>query len=383
MANYTIPCPVCHKNVDRDRIRNHARQHAIADAMAQTYWQDPVAPYHQFTPPEVTPPPSPALSPVDPHPPASPPLPVQKRHEPNAFTIWFQDNAHDSLQYTRIDGQKSGPGLQKSQSIQAARALRESTKSQVARIVREFEGLSDNDKETCLGMVRDVPILPGLVAYTFTHLNRCPRRGWITKDDWSMELSDLKERVQRWKKYGDTACILGYKTIRSDLVDILRGTKVLPDKHKCNTQLLDGTMLLEHDILNLAAVAALCVTGPEKNRILTVVNLYEANLSIDLFHALLEKDLELEDWYQRCLFNTVVTLSKETSYCPTSLYLSEGAVRDLTSQDRGGFGVVYAGKFGSRMVAVKVLKQESYKDSNDFNKVRIDLSRGWRVGFID
>ncbi|KIJ06619.1 hypothetical protein PAXINDRAFT_91731, partial [Paxillus involutus ATCC 200175] len=74
----------------------------------------------------------------------------------------------------------------------------------------------------------------------------------------------------------------------------------------------------------------------------------------------------------------VVTLSKETSYCPTSLYLSEGAVKDLTSQDRGGFGVVYAGKFGSRMVAVKVLKQESYKDPNDFNKSLCKEAIVWR-----
>ncbi|KIJ18507.1 hypothetical protein PAXINDRAFT_8755 [Paxillus involutus ATCC 200175] len=367
--------------------------------MAQT--QDLVAPDDLLVAREVTPP-SPAPTPADPH-------------QSGAFAIWFQD-------CTKLEEQTNSPRLEDNPRIQSARALRESTILRVAQIVQEFRGLSDNDKETCLALVRDTPIFPGLVAYAFTHLILCPRppREWFTKDDWSMhlppqktwvrrraefgdticrssyetvklelveilqklpcrgratkddwsvDLSGLKERVQRWKKYGDTVCILGYETIRSDLVDILRGTKVQPGKHKCNTQLLGGTMLLEHDILNLAVVAALCVTGLVKNRISTVVNLYEANLSIDLFHALLEKNLELEDWYQRCLFNTVVTLSKETSYCPTSLYLNEGA---------GGFGMVYSGNLSSRVVAVKVLKQGCYNSVYDLKEALWDVAIVWR-----
>ncbi|KIK80018.1 hypothetical protein PAXRUDRAFT_833784 [Paxillus rubicundulus Ve08.2h10] len=291
MDSLPMPCFICHKKVPQNLMNAHSRQHSAADLIAWTqHWY--TLTHGRRATPRATPAPPPVPGPVPPETPASPPPAVQKRHEPNAFTTWLQDNAHDSLEYTRIDGQQSWPDLQ------AARALRESTKSQVAQIVREFEGLSDNDKETCLGMVQDVPILPGLVAYTFTHLIRCPRRRWFIKDDWSMELSILKECIQRWKKYDDTVCILNYKAIRSNLVDILRGTKVLPGRYKCNMKLLDGTMLLEHDILNLAAVAALSVTGPKKDRILTVVNRYEANLSIDLFHALLEKELGLGDWYQ-------------------------------------------------------------------------------------
>ncbi|KAF9227104.1 hypothetical protein BS17DRAFT_694961, partial [Gyrodon lividus] len=75
--------------------------------------------------------------------------------------------------------------------------------------------------------------------------------------------------------------------------------------------------------------------------------------------------------YRRYLFNVLVRLSKETGYCPTSLYLSEGAVKDLVSQAQGGFGLVHKGNFGSRIVAVKALNRDIYTSFYAFKKEAI------------
>ncbi|KAF9241776.1 kinase-like domain-containing protein [Melanogaster broomeanus] len=136
-------------------------------------------------------------------------------------------------------------------------------------------------------------------------------------------------------------------------------------------------MLLKQDVLDLAALAALCVAGPEKSRILNVET-YQANSLIDLFHALLETNVTLEEWYQRCFFNAFVKLSKKTGYCPTSLYLSEGSVEIISVQNQGGFGVVHQGRFGSCTVAVKELKRDAFKSAYDFQKNICKEAIVWR-----
>ncbi|KIJ18496.1 hypothetical protein PAXINDRAFT_8743 [Paxillus involutus ATCC 200175] len=103
MANRSIPCFICQKDVQQNQMNAHSRQHSVADLMAGAqHWWNVV--YGRRATPGVTPSPSPVPGPMDPHPLVGPPPPVQKRHEPNAFTIWLQDNAHDSSQYTKIDG---------------------------------------------------------------------------------------------------------------------------------------------------------------------------------------------------------------------------------------------------------------------------------------
>ncbi|KIK92560.1 hypothetical protein PAXRUDRAFT_34467 [Paxillus rubicundulus Ve08.2h10] len=194
---------------------------------------------------------------------------------------------------------------------------------QIAQIVEEFGGLSDNDKETCFALseTRRFFAIQGLVAYTFTHLIFFIPP---TKDDWSRHLPPLKVMVQRWAEFGDTTRVV---------------SEVQPGGHKCNTQLLDGMMLLKHDVLDLAAVAALCVKGPERNPT----------------WALLEKDLDLKDWHQQCFFDA-----------------------DFISRDGGGFGVVYSGNLGSRMVAVKVLKQDCHSSVYDLNEPLCKVAVVWR-----
>ncbi|KIJ68018.1 hypothetical protein HYDPIDRAFT_25467 [Hydnomerulius pinastri MD-312] len=356
-------------------MRDHHLQHINQD-MERRYRA--LQPLPRVNPrPQAVAAPAPAQVPLNLHQPPNPVV-VQRQSLQNAFALWLQNTAQDFPQYTQIDGLGSGPGLQLPQSIQAAQALRESTKSQIAQIVREFKGLSPKATETCLAYVQDMPIFPGLVAYTFTHLNLCARRGWFFKDDWSAHLTDLNDCVRRWSSHGDTWCILSYDTIRSALLRILRATRVEPDDgHKCNMRLLDGTMLLKHDIDNLAALAALSVVGLDRDKVLEVQG-YQTETLIDLFDSLLGTDDALEEWYRRCFFDALVSLTKKTGYCPASLYLTENSVSDLISQSQGGFGLVYKGNLGSRIVAVKALKREAYRTLHDFRKDLCKEAIVWR-----
>lgn len=147
-----------------------------------------------------------------------------------------------------------------------------------------------------------------MVAYAYTHLILCPRRGWFSTDDWSDRVSELEQLVERWTKYSDTECILSYDTIKNRVFEILRAvrgpllftcrtrlivitsqTNVRPEEHKCNVALLNGAMVLNYDILNLAALAALCITGSQKKRedekdILDERDVQNVGKLVELFH---------------------------------------------------------------------------------------------------
>lgn len=78
----------------------------------------------------------------------------------NAFQLWLKNLTHDFPQYTTIDGQNNQPDSQAQELIQDAEILRATTRKEVVRIVKQFEGLSCSDKKTCLELVRKVPIFP-------------------------------------------------------------------------------------------------------------------------------------------------------------------------------------------------------------------------------
>jgi hypothetical protein len=79
--------------------------------------------------------------------------------QPNAFQIWLENPTHDAPKYTTIDGRKSKPDSQV-QFTQAAEVLRHTTREEVVKIVKEFEGFSCSDKKTCLELVQKAPIFP-------------------------------------------------------------------------------------------------------------------------------------------------------------------------------------------------------------------------------
>lgn len=60
-------------------------------------------------------------------------------------------------------------------------------------------------------------------------------------------------------------------------------TNVGPGGHKCNMALLNGTMVLNYDILNLAALVALSITGSQKKDILDQRGVQVEGL-VELFH---------------------------------------------------------------------------------------------------
>lgn len=60
-------------------------------------------------------------------------------------------------------------------------------------------------------------------------------------------------------------------------------TKVRPEEHKCNLALLNGTTVLNYDILNLAALTVLCITGPQKDDILDQRGT-QADELVEFFH---------------------------------------------------------------------------------------------------
>lgn len=72
--------------------------------------------------------------------------------------------------------------------------------------------------------------MQGLVAYVYTHLIMCPRLGWlgwVYNDDWSDRVSELKQLVERWIKYGDIWCILVCDSIKEGLLKVLRAVRGL------------------------------------------------------------------------------------------------------------------------------------------------------------
>lgn len=77
----------------------------------------------------------------------------------NAFQMWLKNPTHDFPKYTTIDGQNSKPDLQ-AQFIQGAGVLRHTTREEIVKIVKEFEGFSCSDKKTCLELVQKAPIFP-------------------------------------------------------------------------------------------------------------------------------------------------------------------------------------------------------------------------------
>ena len=130
----------------------------------------------------------------------------------------------------------------------------------------------------------------------------CPRRGWLGRlynNDWADRVSELKRLAQHWADYEDAWCILSCASALKDallkilctvcvtsswlfLVDCPQ-TKVEPEEHKCNSALLNDTMVLKHDILNLASLAVICITGERKQDILGKSGGQVRKL-IELFH---------------------------------------------------------------------------------------------------
>ncbi|KAG8215225.1 kinase-like domain-containing protein [Butyriboletus roseoflavus] len=341
-----LPCLRAHTPLERDRLlRPLTRDDQLQPNDSDDFLAQPVRPDNhqrgQFTPSH-----SPTRTAEVPDHAPKQEVPGGHSTQPNAFQIWLKTLAPDSPKYTTIDGQdnqESRPDLQEQELRQVAEVLRGTTKEEVVKIVNQFEGFACNDKETCLELVSMAPIFPGLVAYAYTHLVACPRRGWVSTEDWSDRVSELKQLVERWSKYGDTECILSYDTIRNRVFEILRVTEVRPEEHKCNAALLNGTMVLNYDILNLAALAAQCITGSRKKDILDERSVQIGKL-VELFHILLEADVELEEGYRRYFFNALIMFSKESGYCPRGIYLAKGTISGLVSESQGGFGFVYKGK---------------------------------------
>jgi len=131
--------------------------------------------------------------------------------------------------------------------------------------------------------------------------------------------------------------------------------------------------MLDCDISNLAAVAALCITGPQREKILLQRDI-QAERLVELFHSLLEVNVELEERYRRCFFNALVMFSKACGYCPRGIYLADDSISNLVLQSQGGFGEVFKGRIGSidpRLVAVKVLK----RGKADWSEYKKELSK--------
>ncbi|KAG6375569.1 kinase-like domain-containing protein [Boletus reticuloceps] len=396
-----MECYICHKLVERHEYTRHVGSHLAGNITGIHPQPDPsLAAFSCDTvnydhhgiafPAHSTPPPLQARTPLEYDHPLHPAtsddelessdledilagLPVdnhrQERlalsHSPVRTTsVPYRASQQETPEYTTIDGQKSKPNLQV-QFTQVAEGLRRTTREEVVKIVKEFEGLECSDKETCLELVQKVPIFPGLVAHTYTHLIACPRSGWFSKDDWSGRVSELKRVVDSWSQSGDIQCILSCNSIKNRLLEVLRAVR--PEKHKCNSALLNGTMMLNCDILNLAALVALCITGPQKKDILDQRGA-QVEVLVELLHNLLETSVGLEEEYRRHFFNPLIQFSKESGYCPRGIYLKEGTIKGLVSESQGGFGFVYKGKIGSRLVAVKALKRDVHISLPEYNK---------------
>ncbi|KAI9571669.1 kinase-like domain-containing protein [Boletus coccyginus] len=418
-----MKCYICHKLIERHEYRDHVGSHLVdndienypqPDPALAAFRYDTVNYSHHDTvfPAHSTPPPLRARTPLDhDHPPwpATPDDELQSgdledfltfstdnhrgarfasshtsartslEEQPtqlNAFQKWLKNPTHDSPKYTTIDGQQS---KQDSHALftQSAEVLRRTTREEVIKIVKDFEGLSYSDKKTCLDLVQKVPIFPGLVAYTYTHLIVCPRRGWFSREDWSGRVSELKQQVGSWTESGDIGCILSCGSIKNRLLEILCATRVGLEEHKCNSKLLNGTMVLDYDILNLTALVALCVTGTQKEDILDQRGAQVDEL-VELFHNLLEANVKLEEGYRRCFLNALILFSKGSGSCPRGMYLKEGAINGLISESRGGFGLVFKGKIDSRLVAVKALKRDARMDLPEYKKQVSKEAIVWR-----
>ncbi|KAH7888969.1 kinase-like domain-containing protein [Phlebopus sp. FC_14] len=307
----------------------------------------------------------------------------------DAFSIWLHEYGKASL-YTRLDGQKD-ESSELAQLTQSAQNLREETKSQISRVIKEFSGLSTEDMETCLRYVRDMPIFPvrwlilspyfpdtmfssqGLTAYTFTHLQLCAPRGSNKSvyKTFAYRRSQLDSLIERWVRLGDEWCISCYYMIEEKLLDILRDAHVRADQHRCNTKLIDGTKLLKEDILNLAVLAAMAVTGPSMKHVLTTTAAQAKAL-------LLETEGDFDEWLRRCCLNALVTLARANGIYPSNIFLNEGRVEDLTFRTRGGFGLVFEGCLNSRAVAVKEYSVTRESDLQSLMKDLCNEAVMWR-----
>lgn len=85
---------------------------------------------------------------------------------------------------------------------------------------------------------------------------------------------------------------------------------------------------------------------------------------------MLEANVKLNEEYRRCFLNPLIHFSKEFGYCPRGIYLKESTISGLVSESQGGFGVVYKGKVGSRLVAVKAIKRDR-QSLPEYDKVTI------------
>ncbi|KAG9316824.1 kinase-like domain-containing protein [Chiua virens] len=381
-----MECYLCHKLVNRHEYTRHVASHPPGDFMGMySVYSESTSPLRTTTPHDHVVPasnegrtrhtvtPSSSLTSTK-----ASVVPVRVRQQeppsrrpasPNSFRIWLENQTRTFSKYTVIDGQASTPDDSQAHAFkEAAQVLRGTTREEIAKIVNAFEGFpSSGLKENCLELIRKVPIFPGLVAYTYTHLITCPYRGWFSSVDWSSQVWKLRKLVDRWIKWGDTWCFLSCETIKEDLLEILRATRMKVEEHICNSALLNETMVLNHDILHLAALAALCVTGPRKADILEQ-RAASVDKLIELFHSLLESNVELEEGYRRCFLNVIILLSKESGCCPRSICLSEDTVSDLSLKSEGGFGLVYQGRVGSRLVAVKAIKRDKLMSLPEYNK---------------
>jgi hypothetical protein len=61
------------------------------------------------------------------------------------------------------------------------------------------------------------------------------------------------------------------------------------------------------------------------------------------------------------------------------MHLKRDAIGVLVPESRGGFGIVYKSKVGSRLIAVKALKRDDSMSLPEYNKVTISTDLHVRI----
>lgn len=193
-----MECYICHTSVERDKYTPHIASHLAGGATGIAPLPGPVFPalsydtggynYHDAMRPAHSAPPRLSRTrtlPEDAHRlhPVTPNNQLQSSHSPvrfaavpdrgsqqemsgapgqptpNDFQMWLDNYAYSSPKYTTIDGEKSDSDLEVFR--QDAQVLRGTTREEVIKIVKAFEGFPcSEDRKTCLGLVKRVPIFP-------------------------------------------------------------------------------------------------------------------------------------------------------------------------------------------------------------------------------
>ena len=83
----------------------------------------------------------------------------ERSTQPNAFQLWLRNPTRDFPKYTTIDGEMNKLDSQ-AHFTQVAEVLRRTTREEVVKIVKEFEGFSSSHKKICLDLIQKVPIFP-------------------------------------------------------------------------------------------------------------------------------------------------------------------------------------------------------------------------------